>query len=110
MQQQGLHGFTQCGALHRGRARKKLTPAFHGCYDWQSSVHGHWLLARSLTAANLKGELAYLEGKERAGFERPYGLAWLLQLAAELREWEAQEAQSSAAQASPRSSAPPSRA
>jgi hypothetical protein len=85
-----------------------LTPAFYGCYDWHSSVHGHWLLARlarlrpdtelarraraalerSLTPANLAGEVAYLEGEGRASFERPYGLAWLLQLAAELREWD----------------------
>ncbi len=85
-----------------------LTPAFCGCYDWHSSVHGHWLLARlartfpeasfareahaalsqSLTSANLKAEVAYLNGKGRASFERPYGLVWLLQLAAELREWD----------------------
>src|SRR5580704_12043707 len=25
---------------------RKLTPAFYGCYDWHSSVHGHWLLVR----------------------------------------------------------------
>src|SRR3954453_7088685 len=25
---------------------RELTPAFYGCYDWHSSVHGHWLLAR----------------------------------------------------------------
>lgn len=87
---------------------RKLTPAFYGCYDWHSSVHGHWLLARlarkfpeapfakparealrkSLTAQNLQQEAAYLRGKGRANFERPYGLAWLLQLIAELREWE----------------------
>lgn len=90
---------------------RKLTPAFYGCYDWHSSVHGHWLLARlirkfpeatfakparealrkSLTAQNLKQEAAYLREKGRANFERPYGLAWLLQLIAELREWEDQE-------------------
>jgi hypothetical protein len=84
-----------------------LTPAFYGCYDWHSSVHGHWLLARvarlfpeagfadrarsalavSLTAEHLAAELRYLEGEGRISFERPYGLAWLLQLAAELREW-----------------------
>src|SRR5512135_3511752 len=23
-----------------------LSPAFYGCYDWHSSVHGHWLLVR----------------------------------------------------------------
>jgi Protein of unknown function (DUF2891) len=87
---------------------RKLTPAFCGCYDWHSSVHGHWLLVRllrtfpdapfaksardalkkSLTADNLKAEAAYLRGEGRASFERPYGLAWLLQLSAELREWD----------------------
>jgi hypothetical protein len=78
------------------------------CYDWHSSVHGHWLLARlartfpdagftpralealsqSLTAENLLQEVAYLRGEGRVAFERPYGLAWLLQLGAELREWD----------------------
>jgi hypothetical protein len=92
---------------------RKLTPAFCGCYDWHSSVHGHWLLVRllrtfpeapfakaardalkeSLTAENLKVEAAYLRGDGRASFERPYGLAWLLQLCAELREWEDPQAQ-----------------
>src|SRR5436189_316194 len=91
---------------------RKLTPAFYGCYDWHSSVHGHWLLVRllrtfpdasfakashdalkeSLTAENLKAEAAYLRGDGRASFERPYGLAWLLQLCTELREWENPEA------------------
>ena len=91
---------------------RKLTPAFYGCYDWHSSVHGHWLLVRlarrfpeatfakparaalrtSLTAQNLKKEAAYLREKGRANFERPYGLAWLLQLIAELREWDDPEA------------------
>jgi len=85
-----------------------LTPAFYGCYDWHSSVHGHWLLARlarsfpdsisaekaraalakSLTTGNIAVEVSYLEAAERASFERPYGLAWLLQLAVELREWD----------------------
>jgi hypothetical protein len=87
---------------------RKLTPAFYGCYDWHSSVHGHWLLGRlartypdapfarparealqqSLTAENITQEAAYLRGEGRASFERPYGLAWLLQLATELREWD----------------------
>jgi hypothetical protein len=85
-----------------------LTPAFYGCFDWHSSVHGHWLLARlahlypdaefspaaraalgkSLTAQNIEGEVQYLRGPGRVSFERPYGLAWLLQLAAELRSWD----------------------
>lgn len=87
---------------------RKLTPAFYGCYDWHSSVHGHWLLARlartfpdasftpearaalqqSLSEANIAQEVAYLKAEGRASFERPYGLAWLLQLGTELREWE----------------------
>lgn len=86
---------------------RELTPAFFGCYDWHSAVHGHWLLvrlarlagdsalapaarralSRSLTPGNVEAELGYLNGRGRLAFERPYGLAWLLQLAAELREW-----------------------
>ncbi len=86
---------------------RELTPAFYGCFDWHSDVHGHWLLvrllrlmpdapfasqartelARSFTAENIAGELEYLKHAGRASFERPYGLAWLLQLSAELREW-----------------------
>ncbi len=91
---------------------RELTPAFYGCYDWHSSVHGHWLLARlarlnpqadfaaparealalSLTAANIDRELVYLNAAGRVSFERPYGLAWFLQLAAELREWKDSDA------------------
>ena len=94
------------------RPPHELTPAFYGCLDWHSDVHGHWLLvrllrlfpaapfaaqaraqlARSFTAANISGELAYLQAPGRASFERPYGLAWLLQLAAELRAWNDPEA------------------
>lgn len=90
------------------RPPRSLTPAFYGCYDWHSSVHGHWLLARltrqfpnapfaaaaraalarSLTPANIASELAYFQAPGRASYERPYGLAWLLQLAAELRSWD----------------------
>src|SRR5580700_7800800 len=90
----------------------ELTPAFYGCYDWHSSVHGHWLLVRlarlfpqapftaearravaqSLTPANIAQEVIYLNGAGRNDFERPYGLAWLLQLAAELKEFDDPEA------------------
>jgi hypothetical protein len=103
------------------RPPRELTPAFYGCYDWHSSVHGHWLLARvarqmpeapfavearralarSLTPENVAAEVRYLEGKGRVSFERPYGLAWLLQLAAELREWSSPEARSWAAALAP---------
>ncbi|MGI9264971.1 MAG: DUF2891 domain-containing protein [Gammaproteobacteria bacterium] len=87
---------------------RELTPAFFGCFDWHSSVHGHWLLVRlarlvpeagfasaavdavaaSLTVENIAKEVDYLSAAGRAAFERPYGLAWLLQLAAELRQWD----------------------
>lgn len=84
---------------------RMLTPAFYGCYDWHSAVHGHWLLARlsrmfpdaefaarartaiarNITAENIAGEVRYFSDAGRAAFERPYGMAWLLTLAAELQ-------------------------
>lgn len=89
---------------------RRLTPAFYGCFDWHSAVHAHWLLARlcraephsgyvpearaalgrALTPANMAAELRYVAA--RPAFERPYGMAWLLQLAAELHEWTEPEA------------------
>jgi hypothetical protein len=94
------------------RPPRFLTPVFFGCFDWHSAVHGHWLLARlarrfpaepfaararavlraSFTPEKAAGEVAYLEAPGRATFERPYGLAWLLQLSAELRAWDDPEA------------------
>ncbi|MDP9115449.1 MAG: DUF2891 domain-containing protein [Acidobacteriota bacterium] len=85
------------------RPPRELTPAFYGCYDWHSAVHSHWTLARiartfphtplaekslaalasNITAENIAAEVRYLE--PRNAFERPYGLAWLLTLSAELR-------------------------
>ena len=59
--------------------RLRVTPAPH----WRDS----------LTPAAITGEVRYLEGKGRVSFERPYGLAWLLQLAAELRAWPDADAQ-----------------
>ena len=91
----------------------QLFPAFYGCYDWHSSVHGHWLLVRilntdpntpfraaivealgrSFTAENIAGELTYFNGTDRASFERPYGTAWFLQLMTELRQADFAEAE-----------------
>ncbi|MDE3198125.1 MAG: DUF2891 domain-containing protein, partial [Acidobacteriota bacterium] len=51
-----------------------------------------WAVGESLTPANIAQEVRYLNGEGRSSFERPYGLAWLLQLAAELREWDDPEA------------------
>jgi len=86
---------------------KALHPAFYGSYDWHSSVHGHWMLARllrrfpdlpeageirammgaHLTAENLTAEAGYFARPESKPFERPYGWAWLLKLAEELNGW-----------------------
>jgi hypothetical protein len=83
---------------------KTLHPAFYGCYDWHSSVHGHWMLVRllktfpnlpeasqirsalnaNLTAENIKLEVAYMMQPNRQSFERTYGWAWALKLAEEL--------------------------
>lgn len=89
------------------RPPRELTPAFYGSFDWHSAVHAHWSLvrllrrlpgaswaaeARAVLSAHLapgriEAERAFMAAPERAGWERPYGLAWLLQLCAELREW-----------------------
>ena len=58
-------------------------------------------LRKSLTAENLKREAAYVGGEGRASFERPYGLAWLLQLCAELREWDDEQARQMSANLRP---------
>jgi hypothetical protein len=83
-------------------------PAFYGCYDWHSSVHGHWMLVRllrlfpalpeasevrqaldsNLTALNIRAETNYLSQPNRQSFERTYGWAWLLKLAEELFGWQ----------------------
>lgn len=100
---------------------RQLTPAFFGCFDWHSCVHGHWLLARlarlfpdapfaaearaalarDLTEENLAAEVRYMRSPGQTSFERPYGLAWLLQLAAELRAWDDPEARAWAAALAP---------
>ena len=87
---------------------KDIFPAFYGCFDWHSSVHGHWLLVRllrvgpadapwrdeaiaklsqSFSEQNMAGEVANFARPARGSWERPYGVAWYLQLTAELREW-----------------------
>ena len=83
---------------------RKLHPAFYGCFDWHSAVHGHWTMVRllkrrpsmaaaarirkaldrRLTPQNLAGELTYFKEKHHRLFERPYGWGWLLRLQAEL--------------------------
>jgi hypothetical protein len=91
---------------------RELHPVFCGAYDWHSAVHNYWLLvrllrlmpdghfapparefiARRINAADVVQECRYFVDPRRASWERPYGLAWVLQLAAELKEWNAPEA------------------
>jgi hypothetical protein len=99
-------GQTLNDSTHLGSPRT-LHPSFFGCFDWHSSVHGHWslvallkkfpnlekaavirsLLARSLSKENLEGELAYFQMTGNTSFERTYGWAWILKLAEELHSW-----------------------
>lgn len=86
-----------------------LHPAFYGCFDWHSSVHGHWSLVsllkqfpslenakaieqrllQNISKENIQIEVAYFFGEHNKSFERTYGWAWLLKLAEELHTWDA---------------------
>jgi len=86
---------------------KQMHPAFFGCFDWHSAVHGHWsmvsllknypkiksakqlrsLLKTHITKGNIKKEVMYFKGKYNKSWERTYGWAWLLKLSQELHEW-----------------------
>lgn len=90
------------------RSPKELHPAFYGCLDWHSSVHGHWMLVRllrqfpdlpdakqirailneNLAEKNILAEVEYFKQPNRQSFERTYGWAWLLKLAEELHTWD----------------------
>jgi len=93
-------------------------PAFYGCFDWHSAVHGHWSLvyllkefpeldsdgkikkklSQNLTADKLAAELDYFKkNKYNTSFERTYGWAWLLKLQEELLSWDDADAQEWAA-------------
>ncbi|KAB1069185.1 DUF2891 domain-containing protein [Tamlana haliotis] len=85
-----------------------LHPAFYGCFDWHSAVHGHWSLVRllktfpnlenadavkqrllqNISKENIEAEVAYFQGAHNKNFERTYGWAWLLKLAEELHTWD----------------------
>ncbi|WP_291868732.1 DUF2891 domain-containing protein [Maribacter sp.] len=87
---------------------KQLHPAFYGCYDWHSAVHGHWSLVSllkqfpslenykeiqeklkaNISQENIEAELAYFKRKGNATYERTYGWAWVLKLAEELHTWD----------------------
>ena len=90
------------------KSPKELHPAFYGCFDWHSSVHGHWMLVRllkeypdhsiadeirrnvamNLTEDKLAAEFDYFSADEHKTFERTYGWAWYLKLVAELEQWD----------------------
>ena len=85
---------------------RQLHPAFYGCFDWHSSVHGHWSMVRLLKAfpnidgheraksllqkhipsVNISADIDYL--KIHPSWERPYGWAWLLKLMQEIHTWD----------------------
>lgn len=89
---------------------RELHPAFYGCFDWHSAVHGHWSLVsllrqfpdlersneaeawllNSISKENIKTEVAYFDDKNNTSFERTYGWAWLLKLAEELHQWDSE--------------------
>jgi len=86
-----------------------LHPAFYGCFDWHSAVHGHWslvsllrqfpdlknresiekMLLENLSQENISAEVSYFQSEHNQSFERTYGWAWLLKLAEELHRWNA---------------------
>ncbi len=86
----------------------ELHPAFYGCFDWHSAVHGHWSLVallqdfpnmenvalikeklqQNITSENIQQEVAYFSGHHNRNFERTYGWSWLLKLALELKQWD----------------------
>jgi len=85
-----------------------LHPAFYGCFDWHSAVHGHWsivkllkdfpnleraqeardALTKNLSKENIQTEVSYFDARHNKSFERTYGWAWLLKLAEELHKWD----------------------
>lgn len=94
------------------KSPKNLHPAFYGCFDWHSSVHGHWLMIRllkefpnlknksvirkklnqQLTEENILQEVAFFKTKFNDSFERTYGWAWILKLHQELITWDDKDA------------------
>lgn len=87
---------------------QKLHPTFYGCFDWHSSVHGHWMLIKllklfpnmekashirsvlntTITAKNITDEINYFNDSNAKSWERTYGWAWLLKLQEELITWD----------------------
>jgi hypothetical protein len=88
---------------------KTLHPAFYGCFDWHSAVHGHWslvsllkqfpelakkediaqMLLQNISKEHIENEVNYFFGEHNTTYERTYGWAWILKLAEELHTWDA---------------------
>ncbi len=87
---------------------RELHPAFYGCFDWHSAVHGHWTLVtllqhfpelpnrddiilklqKNITKENILREIDFFDDEHNQNFQRTYGWAWLLKLDEALREWD----------------------
>ena len=98
---------TSAGDSDHLKTPKQQHPAFYGCFDWHSCVHGHWMLVKllkdfpslpeaaqirqsiavNITAANIAQEIKYFQPKLSQSYERTYGWAWLLKLQQELLTW-----------------------
>ncbi|NNE33184.1 MAG: DUF2891 domain-containing protein [Winogradskyella sp.] len=96
------------GSANDLKEPSELHPAFYGCFDWHSAVHGHWSLVsllkqfpnlenkaqieqrllRNISEAHIEQEIQYFKGEYNGSFERTYGWAWLLKLAEELHTWD----------------------
>ncbi|MCH7400491.1 DUF2891 domain-containing protein [Belliella kenyensis] len=90
------------------KSPSELHPAFYGCFDWHSSVHGHWMLISllndfpdldqrseiitklkmNMSYTNILAEVNYFFQPQNESFERTYGWAWVLKLAEELHRWD----------------------
>src|SRR5258708_12196204 len=80
------------------RSPRDLHPAFYGCFDWHSSVHGHWMMVRllrrfpalpesaeiraaldeSLAPGNVAAEVAYWRPPARRTSDRTSAWPWPL--------------------------------
>jgi hypothetical protein len=96
------------GSADQLKEPKVLHPAFYGCFDWHSAVHGHWSLIRllkdypnldkatlireklqeNISREHILEEVNYFQEKHSTSYERTYGWGWLLKLAEEIHSWE----------------------
>ncbi|MDD3458970.1 MAG: DUF2891 domain-containing protein [Weeksellaceae bacterium] len=100
---------------------KELHPAFYGCFDWHSSVHGHWSLVKlikdfpklqirdsiitqlkeNINSKNIQQEINYFKREQEYAYERMYGWSWLLKLQSELNSWDDEDGRRLASELEP---------